>query len=543
MTQKYQLPNGMNVILYESHKSPVVSVQMWVRTGSADEGKGIEGISHFIEHLVFKGTEKYGVGEIASKVEGSGGQLNAYTSFDQTVFYITISKEFSESALDMISQMMGYPKFDPKEIDNEREVVIEEIKRSMDSLSRFSSQNLFSTVYKKHAYGLPVIGYEKIIAKVSAKKIADYYHSRYVPQNMTLVVVGDFKNKLMQKEVEKYFAGFKKYPLKKVVRKKEPAQKTPRISVVENPFKEARLHIAWPVCGAKHKDAAALDVLAMILGQGETSRLNSKIRNEKGLVNYIFASAFTPQDAGLFTVSCGLEIENLKTVCDEILTVLEEVLSHPTSEDELANVIKNFESEELFTLQTVDGIAGKLGHYEFLMKNPEYFEIFIKQIRAVTPGDLIKVARKYLKPESASFILNCEKHKAAGEKIAKDWIPAYKKMYKSASLVKVAKSQAARLKPLRFSSGKKGLNPVETHVLSNGTEVITFENHDVPVYHVQAAMLGGALLENKTNMGLSNLLASVWVSGTRTKSEFELHRSMESISTGISAFSGRKSGR
>src|SRR3989338_11696497 len=128
MSTKYQLPNGLTVILNESHKSPVVSVQMWVRTGSADERKGEEGISHFIEHLVFKGSDKYKAGEIANIVEAPGGELNAYTSFDQTVFYVTISKSYSDVALDVISQMMGYPLFDPAEVYSEREVVCEEIK-------------------------------------------------------------------------------------------------------------------------------------------------------------------------------------------------------------------------------------------------------------------------------------------------------------------------------------------------------------------------------------------------------------------------------
>ena len=142
---------------------------MWVKTGSADETKGEEGISHFIEHLVFKGTEKYGVGAIASTVEAAGGELNAYTSFDQTVFYVNISREFSDIALDVIAEMMGFPKFEMGEIDNEREVVIEEIKRSNDSPGRQGSRLLFSTVFKKHPYGIPVIGFDKLIKKVSRK--------------------------------------------------------------------------------------------------------------------------------------------------------------------------------------------------------------------------------------------------------------------------------------------------------------------------------------------------------------------------------------
>src|ERR1700722_17261896 len=127
MFKKYQLKNGMNVLLAESHKSPVLSIQVWVRTGSADEKPGEEGISHFIEHLVFKGSRHFTVGEMASAIEASGGEINAYTSFDQTVFHVTLSKEFEDVGLTVINEMMGFPSFDSGEIDKEREGGIEEI--------------------------------------------------------------------------------------------------------------------------------------------------------------------------------------------------------------------------------------------------------------------------------------------------------------------------------------------------------------------------------------------------------------------------------
>src|ERR1035438_4734577 len=129
MLTEYTLKNKMKVLLVESHKAPVVAVQMWVKTGSADEKKGEHGISHFIEHLVFKGTKKFGVGEIAKTIEGSGGELNAYTTFDHTVFHVTMSRDDLDVGLEVISEMMGFPKFDSTEIDREREVVCEEIKR------------------------------------------------------------------------------------------------------------------------------------------------------------------------------------------------------------------------------------------------------------------------------------------------------------------------------------------------------------------------------------------------------------------------------
>ena len=277
-TTKYQLKNGLQVILTESQKAPVISVQMWVRTGSADEKKKEEGISHFIEHLVFKGTKEFRVGEIASSVEGAGGELNAYTSFDQTVFYVTISKQFSDLGLKVISEMMGFPTFDPKEIDNEREVVIEEIKRGKDSLGRAASQVLFSNNFKKHPYGIPVIGYEKNIRDLSAKKIVDFFHSRYAPKNMFLVLTGDFQTSEMKKLVEKYFGGFKDYKIKKVSRTKEPAQKNTRVAIETTQFEQSLAYVSFKIPNIKHKDIPALDVLSMVLGQGDSSRLVQKQR-------------------------------------------------------------------------------------------------------------------------------------------------------------------------------------------------------------------------------------------------------------------------
>ena len=214
MAKKIQLKNGLSVLLVESHKSPVVSVQMWVKTGSADEREGEEGVSHFIEHLLFKGTKKFGVGEVAHVIEGSGGQINAYTSFDETVFYVTLSRAFIDTGLEVIGEMVGSPKFDVAEIDNEREVVLEEIKKSFDDPHRQASRSLFSTAYKNHPYGIPVIGYESVIKNINRDELIDYFQSRYVPRQMNLIVVGDFNSEEVELKVEKYFGGLKALPVR-----------------------------------------------------------------------------------------------------------------------------------------------------------------------------------------------------------------------------------------------------------------------------------------------------------------------------------------
>ena len=341
-TKKLKLKNGLSVLLIEDHKAPVVSVQMWVNTGSADEKKGEEGISHFIEHLVFKGTEKFGVGQIASLVEASGGELNAYTSFDQTVFYVTISKQFADVGLDVISEMMGFPKFDSAEIDNEREVVLEEIKRSNDSPGRQVSRLLFSSVYKNHPYGIPVIGYDKIIKKVSRKTLTSYYTSRYVPDNMLLVIAGDFQSKDMKAKIESYFGRFEKFKLRKVARKKEPKQAQARVGVIKGAVEETHFHLAWRIPGATHKDVAALDVLALIFGQGESSRLSQKLRMEAPLMNSIGASTFTPKDNGIWTISGTMNLDNLE---ESLVTTSEIKISAVVNHAHLATAAKALHSE------------------------------------------------------------------------------------------------------------------------------------------------------------------------------------------------------
>lgn len=393
MAVKYQLKNGLTVLLVESHKSPVVSVQMWVKTGSADELKGEEGISHFIEHLVFKGTEKYQVGQIAQQVEGAGGELNAYTSFDQTVFHVTISKQFVDTGLDVISQMMGFPAFIESEIDNEREVVLEEIKRSNDSPHRQVSRMLFSTIYKKHPYGLPVIGKESVIKTVSRKTMVNYFHRRYVPENMTLIVVGDFDNKEMKQKVKENFGSFVSYPLKKIKRIAEPKQDRPRILTKKGEFEETFLHIAWPIPKGTHQDIPALDVLAMILGQGDSSRLMRKLRIENHLTNYCTSSTYTPMDRGFFVISSSLNFDNLAATLEEIGQQLKLILTDSVNQEELQKAITNVESDQYYGMETVDGMAQIFGSYEHLFQDYKQFKDFIRNVSSITEKDLQKVAK------------------------------------------------------------------------------------------------------------------------------------------------------
>lgn len=538
MFKKYQLKNGMNVLMAESHKSPVLSIQMWVRTGSADELKGEEGISHFIEHLVFKGSRQFKVGEMAAAVEAAGGEINAYTSFDQTVFYVTLSKQFEDVGLKVISEMMGFPSFESHEIDNEREVVIEEIKRSHDNLPRQASRLLFSTMYENHPYGLPVIGFEQNIRDFTREEILAYFQGRYNPGNMTLVVVGDFSSPEFKKKVEKTFGEFVPQKLRKSRRAVLKKQNKPVRTVQSSSFEESMCHLAWRAPKADHKDVAALEVMALVFGQGESSRLYQRLRLEQACVHSIGSSVFTSKDPGFLAVSASLNPENLEPMLTGVLDEIEKILSVPPTAEEFTKAITNMSSEQFYSMETVDGLARKYGHFEDLFHDPLYFDKFLKQMQQLTPQDVLKVARKYLRPETMSMVLlTPEKFVASSQKAFVDFEKQFKKRIantkRKTAPVKVKKSANWKWKS---ASPKAELQKIS---LPNGATLIVRPSFETPVVSVRLACLGGARFEPLKWRGGTELLSRVWTAGAGTYDEKAYNEKVDSLAAGISAFGGR----
>lgn len=531
----------MQVLLIESHKSPVLSIQMWVKTGSADEKKGEEGISHFIEHLVFKGSRKFKVGEIAATVEASGGELNAYTSFDQTVFYVTISKEFQKVGLDVISEMMGFPQFDEKEIDNEREVVIEEIKRSFDSPHRQASTLLFSSMYKKHPYGIPVIGYAENIKSVSRKTLVNYYKSRYNPKNMTLVVAGDFKSPAMKKEVEQHFASFSKNKLRVVKRKKEIESKKPVLIVKTAPFEETIAHLAFRIPKAAHKDIAALEVFALIFGQGESSRLNNRLRMQSHLVNYAGSSVFVARDPGFFAVSLSLNDKDFPAAMEAFVDEMGKMLSEPATAQEFQKALTNLTSEQYYSLETVDGLARKYGHYQDLFNDPTYFERFMKQVQSLTPEQVMKTARKYLTAKNFSFVMMTPAEQEKMEPVAREWMDNLHKRLKEKPKAKAKVKKGGKKSAWTFKKPARTSEGIDKWTFDNGVTLIARPSFDTPVVSLRCASLGGSRLETKDSQGAMEMLSRVWTAGAGPYTEVQMNDMVDEMAASLSAFGGRNS--
>ncbi|HMC35054.1 MAG TPA: pitrilysin family protein, partial [Myxococcales bacterium] len=316
---RHLLPNGLTLLVEENHAAPVVAIQVWVRVGSADERADEAGLAHLHEHMLFKGTARRGPGEIARTIEACGGEINAWTSFDQTVYHVVLASQFFAEGMDVLADAVTSAAFDPGELQREVEVVCEEIKRSMDSPTRKLSRELFASAFSRHPYGKPVIGTEESVRSFRREGILRFYRRWYKPENAVVIVVGDVREAEAVQLAQKLFAWppepFEAAP----ARPAEPHREMPLARLRKEPLKEGYLSIAWPSPPLVHEDVAALDALAIVLGHGEASRLHRAMKRDRLLCTEVQASCYTPVDPGLTIVGLTLQPANAREAVREAL--------------------------------------------------------------------------------------------------------------------------------------------------------------------------------------------------------------------------------
>jgi zinc protease len=523
---KLQLENGLTVLLEENHSAPVVAVNVWVKVGSTCEEDGEYGLAHVHEHMVFKGTEKRGVGEIARVIEGDGGEINAFTSFDETVYYVVIASRFLDTALDVLSDAMGNATFDPHELKKELEVVLEEIRRGEDSPSRNLTERLFAEAYTVHPYKRPVIGTKESVSSFSREKIMNFYRKWYSPNNMALVVVGDFDTRKVLPKIKETFGTLKPKPLPACAIPEEPPQKEMRTFVFDKNIQEGYFTLAFHIPGVRHEDSPVLDVISNILGGGESSRLYRRIKEEKGLVTNIYTSSFTPKYPGLFVIGGTIDPAKAQDALFEILKETYRLKYEPVSFGELAKAKVNIESDSIYAKETVQGQAQKLGYFEVEAGDYKYENEYLRRISQVSKEDIIRVARKYFKNSNltSGFLL-----------------PTGKVTIKEDEIIGIANASAEaihkELSTLSFASS----GDVKKVVLKNGITVLVKVNHSVPLFAARAAFLGGVRFEDGKSNGIFNFISEMLTRGTTNRSTEEIAREIESIAGEVSGFSGRNS--
>jgi len=521
-----RLKNGLSAIVKESHRAPVVAVQIWVRAGSTFETEKQAGITHLIEHMIFKGTERRPPGELARTIESLGGTINAYTSYDYTVYHCVVPKDHLDTALDILEDAVFHSTFDPQELEREKEVVLEEMRMRNDRPQTVLFEDLMRISYQKLPYKRPIIGYEETVRSFTRDDILKYMADRYRPAHMAVVVTGDVDGKDAISRIEAIFSKEPKEPALEMVFPKEPKQGDIRLSIKEMDCQQAYLALSFSgLPGFDHRDTPVLDVLGAIASEGESSRLVLNLKNRKQLVSRISAYAFTPAGPGLFEVSATLEPEKIEKALEEIFYQLYKMKFSGITDQELEKAKTQVATSFIYEQETMEGEARKLGVFYMLAGDARGAAKYLEQVRAITPEQVRMVAEKYLGERNINLSLLLPQ----GISIDLD----------GNRLRAIIADAAERALGLDMLEGMGSESPVKRFSLSNGATVLALEAHEVPSVAVKVVFPGGLRYENPETNGLFNMLAKAWNKGTAAHGAEALAEMVDSMGASLSGFSGQ----
>jgi zinc protease len=541
---RHVLSNGLTVIAEEVRSAPVVALQAWVQVGSADESDREAGLAHLHEHMLFKGTSTRGPGELARLVEGRGGEINAWTSFDQTVYHLVLASRFFAEGLDVLTDAILDAAFDPGELAREIEVVLEEIKRSLDMPSRKLSRELFGLAYRNHTYGRPVIGFEETVRSFTRDDILAFYRRHYTPDNVVFVVVGDIGAEEAIRAVEARWAGATQKHGGRVTRPVEPPQAGARARVVREALKESHLALAWPIPAIRSEDVPVLDVISTVLGHGEGARLPLELRREKRLVEEAYAYAYTPRDPGLLVAGATLRAENLEATARELLRQVYRLRREGVSPGELEVAKRLLESEAIWQRETVQGMARKLGFFESVAGSLDYEAEYYERVRRVTVEGLREAAERYLASERLTAVALTGTEATLGEDRLRELADEEEARIRGTAKTALSGTTPAPA-PRRPAAAPRGRTPgpagIYRETLPSGARVLVKPEPAVPLVAVRAVFAGGLRHEDERSNGVHQLLGRLFTQGTEERDAKAFAAATDALAATIRGYAGRNS--
>lgn len=535
-----ELSNGIPVVL-QNYESTVAATYWWVKVGSTDEAPHETGFAHFLEHMLFKDaaakeTGQASTGQTARVIESLGGDINAYTSFDQTVYHVTSAALHWEKILHAFCSMAKPQRFLKADFEREREVILEELRKNEDSPSRQLFQSLFTGTFSKHPYGRPVIGFERILKKAKLSELESFYRRHYVSARMGLILVGPLgtdgkRRQEILKILEKYF-GKKVLKPTKAVETKRPKEVELRTTCqwVAKPFdvKTPTLSFSFRVPELAHPDTPALDVLSGILGMGELSRFYQRLFYETSLATDVSGGLYVPKDPGMLYFQAEVDSSGkLESAADEMFKVIRKLGEEGPAPEELSRIVVNIESERLYSTQTADGVAGRLGFLKYGVGDLSFDQQYLDDLKAVDPARIQEVVRKYLDHRRMSgVILYPKSEQAIGTRSFEE---------KSRNFLSWEEPKEIRV---GATSKKAKENLPDLYTLPSGLRVCFYSRPGSHVFSVHASALGGVRLE-LPSWGVSNLMSLVWNKGTPSRNAREISGIVEGSAAGLDGFSGR----
>ena len=394
---RHALPNGIRVVVQNYRASEVVALQLWVRAGGRDESATELGLAHYLEHMVFKGTSSRPGGFVEREVEGVGGRMNAGTSHDYTYYHVLLPARQARAGIELLADISQNASLEAGVLDQEKQVVLEEMRLTEDNPRRHLGRLLFGVLFEGHPYGRPVIGTPELVRGVSRETLTAFYRRTYVPEALTLVVVGAVSPPEIVATATRAFGRF---PRSGITPLPPPVVPPPRLRwlEVERPGGHAHLGMAWQAPKIDHADMPAVDLLAWILGQARSSRLVRTVRDRLDLVSSIGSGYSAMEAAGALTVTAQLPPANLGRVEAEILAEIRRLREEGVSEAERRRAVTVAESRHAFSTETAEGRAYAYGRAETTWRLEEEFS-YRERLRAVTTEHIQAAARRYLDPE------------------------------------------------------------------------------------------------------------------------------------------------
>lgn len=399
--QEVVLPSGLKVLLLENHKSPAVTFQVWYRVGSRNEEDGKSGLSHFLEHMMFKGTSRFGPEEYSGIISRNGGRSNAFTSSDVTVYFATMSREKIGIVIELEADRMSNALLNGTYFEPEKKVIMEERRlRTEDSPTSALAEVTSAMAYTVHPYRRPVIGWMADIEKLSREDLQRHYRAYYHPNSAFIVVVGDFSTADILEKIKASFGKIPAGPVAPEVKLQEPPQRGERRVILKKEAELPFLSMYYHVPNLKSPDNFALDLLAVILADGRSSRLYQELVYQKRIALSVDADyAGLSIDPTIFSITAqvmpGKDPAEVERVIDQLL---DRIKSELVGERELEKAKNQVQAAFVFGQDSIFGQAMRIGYYEAAARW-QLQEGYLDGIRKVSPQDILRVAKKYLDPD------------------------------------------------------------------------------------------------------------------------------------------------
>jgi zinc protease len=524
-----QLSNRLNTLFIDSPGSPCACVQIWFRAGSAMEKPEDYGIAHFLEHMFFKGTQKRPGAQIAHDVESFGGEVNAFTSFDYTCYYINAPNKHLSETIDILLNMVAEPMFNNDDIVPERDVVFEEFLRTMDSSSQYSFLKIQETAFSG-GYVHPILGTEENIKSFSQTQLKDFRKKFYNRENALLVIAGDLKKKsLIETQIETF-----KLP-------SGPESKTPRFGLKKKPALEvhqkdvrmAQMTLTIDAPGFNDISAPSEDLALNCLGHGESSRLYQKLVLKDSLANSSTTTTMFMGDGGVHFLRLSAPYENFEQLCQEFFEVINEFIQTGVDNKELKRIKNQHVASKVYDMESLESYAFSLGHGYAQTGDENSEENFVARIKSTTKNEVNQsISDIFQRPIHISFQVPKSRPLKEAKTLAKNFSKSLKAL--SASQEKKAEANL----PDNYLNIKEDPQLV-AYEIQKGVKLLYRYNPLNPTFVLHTYIKGGLTEETDTNNGIHHLLSSLLTKGHKKANYEKLKAELEDLTASFFGFAGK----